>query len=682
MSAAFCVIGAPALPPTSPATRSSTSSVGAAQTEVNTFPEHEFSSYFSGNTVQICPVGALTAQPYRFAARPWDLTTLESTSSTRLLGARVVLQSSQDRLVRILGVDSDAVNWSWLSDKERFSYEATDSSTRLTEPRLRAGGGGSTGGLKVSRWNTAIDKAVEALATASDPSRIGVLGGARLTLEAQYAWAKLLKGLGGIDNVDAQLADGLPADVVLGMPRATIAEAFQPGGVVVLLGPDLKEELPTLYLRLRHALENDGVSLIELTPQASSLSHYASARLHALSGTTGQVAAAVADGMVGTSVSGVEPADLSAAADLLKSGRQVTVIVGRANLAEDPQHVVSAMAAIQRIAPNTKFLSALRRSNIHGALEMGLTPGFLPGGQKLGTEVDGWPMAATTPGMDATAIVDAAANGKIDTLLLLGADPVKDFPDRDLIAEAMERVGTVIAVDTFETASVELADVILPATMFGEADGTFMNLEGRISPLVSKVTGPGQTRHDWIIATDLAIAAGGDLGFGSLDEIRAEMSAVVPGFETVDWDVAGVQSDGPVTTATRSWQPDISSSVPVAQSDDYGLRLIIDRKLWDLGTLVQNSSSLHHLAEPAVMAVNSADATRLGLAHGDTVPMTGGGVTLDAVVSVQPTIPRGAARISHALPGLDPGVFVRSGQPVTELRPAPASAKAAEPEGD
>ena len=233
-----------------------------ASTQVNTFPDHPFSSYFSGNTVQICPVGALTAGPFRFRARPWDMAQAESTCTTCAVGCRVAIQTSRDDVLRYSGVDVDPVNWGWLCDKGRFDFSVVNHPDRLGEPLVRTPGGS---GLTTTRWSEALTRAADAL-EAAPADRIGVIGGARLTNEAAYAWAKLAKGVLGTDNVDAQLGDGLPADLVLGLPKATIDEACAPGTTVVLLGPDIKEELGVLYLRLRHAAVEDGVRIVEIAP--------------------------------------------------------------------------------------------------------------------------------------------------------------------------------------------------------------------------------------------------------------------------------------------------------------------------------------------------------------------------------------------------------------------------------
>src|SRR5688572_20964252 len=241
-----------------------------ANTQVNTFPDAPFSSYFSGNTVQICPVGALLASPYRFRARPWDLEQVESTCTQCAVGCRIAVQSSRDKLTRYLGLDSDPVNHGWLCDKGRFSFEAVNSDLRIGHPLLRRGDE-----LVEAAWADALDAAATALGdarTGFGPESIGVIGGARLANEDAYAWAKLAKGVIGTDSVDCQLGDGLPADVVLGLPRATIDEACSASAVVLLCG-DIKEELPVLYLRLRGAALGDTkVPLIELAPRGSGRS--------------------------------------------------------------------------------------------------------------------------------------------------------------------------------------------------------------------------------------------------------------------------------------------------------------------------------------------------------------------------------------------------------------------------
>jgi NADH-quinone oxidoreductase subunit G len=541
-----------------------------SQTQVNTFPGHPFASYFSGNTVQICPVGALTATPYRFKARPWDLEATESTCTSCSVGCRVVVQSSRNKVLRYQGADVDPVNWGWLCDKGRFDFEAVNSEERLGSPLVRDEGLL----LKDGTWSEALQRATSAIKAGLEsggPEGLAVLGGARLTNEDAYAWTKLVKGLLGSDNVDAQMGDGLPAEVVLGLPRATIDDACRPGGAVILIGADLKDELPVLYLRLRHAVENDGVNVVEVSSAASGTTALAGQSLHYRPGGLVAVVKALLAGNVGNPVADVEPPQVRAAAALL-ADRQVTVIVGRSNLAEAGATLAAAASVIAEARPEVRFLSGLRRANVHGALELGMAPGLLPGQVTLDAGRDWfgshWPTVPSAVGLDADGILRAAADGKVDTLILLGADPIADFPDRDIAERGLAGARTVIAVDQFLTESVKQADVILPAAGYAEVAGTTTNIEGRVSTLTRKVTPPGTAQPDWVIATDIAFRLGLDLGLESPEQIWKEIEAVAPGFAGVTYDlVHGPEGrDGVLVPLPRS-SASILSTLPEPTGD-------------------------------------------------------------------------------------------------------------------
>jgi len=511
-----------------------------AQTQVNTFPDHPFASYFSGNTVQICPVGALLSRPYRFQARPWDLDQVESTCTTCSVGCRVAVQSSRNEVVRYQGVDVDAVNWGWLCDRGRFDFQALHHEDRLGSPLVRDGDA-----QVPAPWSEALRRAGDAIKGALEttgPAGIGVVGGARLTNESAYAWAKLAKGVIGTDNVDCQLGDGLPAEAVLGLPRATIDQACAPGGSVLVLGVDLKEELPVLYLRLRHAVREDGATLVELVPGGTGTSELAAHSLVHAPGAVADVAAQlVADQPADAGGLGADV--IAAAAEALRRG-PVTVVLGRGNVADRADLVGTAAVRLLEGLRDVRFLSGLRRGNVHGALDAGLAPGILPGRISLddgrAALHDHWSTVPAARGLDTHGILAAAADGKLDVLVLLGADPLGDFPDHELARRALAGARTVIAVDTFPNASVRQADVVLPAAAYAETDGTTTNLEGRISRLSQKVTPPGTARADWVIAAELAYRLGDDLRLESLDDIFTELAAVAPSHAGLTLDHVGV----------------------------------------------------------------------------------------------------------------------------------------------
>ncbi len=636
------------------------------QTQVNTFPNEPFSSYFSGNTVQACPVGALTATPFRFKARPWDLEAVESTSTTDSVGSRIVIQSSRDQVLRYLGVDSDPVNWGWLSDKERFSFEYVNSDGRLTVPLMADGDD-----LVETTWSAALAAAAEALAGA-DPGAVGFVGGARLTNEAQYAWTRLAKGVIGTDNLDAQLADGLPAEVVMGLPRATIDQACEKNGTIILLGPDPKEELAALFLRLRHAVVFDGAKLIELTPQGTGLSGQAQVRLHARPGEQGAVARAIVTGEISGEVGGVAEAALRAAHALVAGDGPVTVVLGRASLADDASFTVDAAQALASI-DGVRFLSALRRGNVHGALDMGMAPGLLPGRQDLvagrSTFEAGWGQTPTVPGLDSTGILEAAADGRLDVLVLLGADPLVDFPDADLAERAVTGARTVIAVDLFHTASVDRADLVLPAAGFAETDGTTTNLEGRVTVLRQKVTPPGTARADWMIAAELGRRLGSDFDTNSPTELWAQVVARSAAHADLDLDTLSApgNGDGLVVGAGSVAAPAFPEA-EVPAHDGHGFRLVVDRKLYDSGSQVRFSPSLAGLAPGTTVRVAWAEADKLGIDDGTTVSVVSPAGTLRLPLERDASVPAGIAAVAFAQGDHHVGELIDHSSPVTDIR--------------
>ncbi|MGH9105789.1 MAG: molybdopterin-dependent oxidoreductase, partial [Acidimicrobiales bacterium] len=522
-------------------------------TEVAIYPGQPFVSNFSGNIVQICPVGALLAKPYRFKARPWDLEQVETTCTLCAVGCRVAAQSSSDQVVRFIGVDSDPVNWGWLCDKGRFGFEALNSPERLTRPLVRRPAEGGTELVEAS-WAEAYAEITSHLDGAGG-ERVALIGGARLPNEDAYAWSKLARTVLHTDNVDAQLGDGLPADVVASLPRATIDQVCT-APLIVTIAPDLKEELPVLHLRLRHAVVEWGAPLIEISPAPTGLTSRAGQSLRYSPGQLAELARALCGREAVTAdVAGVPAAEAEraraaiAAATGAGAGEgtarasapdeeaggatcRVAVVIGRPSVAEPAEGAAEAALTLATL-PGVAFLPALRRSNVHGAIDLGLAPGLLPGRVSL---EDGrrwyeqhWGASLPSePGLGALAVLERAAAGQMGTIFLLGADPIADCPDKALATLALQGAGFVVAVDAFANESTAHADVVLPAATYTERRGSFTNIEGRLTWLGQKVTAPGAARPDWMIAVELASRLGADLGVGSLEELWAEIEAVSP----------------------------------------------------------------------------------------------------------------------------------------------------------
>jgi NADH-quinone oxidoreductase subunit G len=666
--------------------------------EVAVFPERPFTSYFSGNTVQICPVGALTSVPYRFKSRPWDLEQVESTCTYCSVGCRIAVQSSAGSLVRYLGIDSEPVNHSWLCDRGRYGFEACSSPDRLTSPLLRR-----DGELVPIGWNEALRVVAEAVGDGT----VGIIGGARLANEDAYAWSKLARTVIGTDNIDAQLGDGLPAELVLSLPRATIAQACSAKAVIVLAG-DLREELPVLYLRLRTAAVHDGVPVIDCSPVHTSLTEAASSVTYRPGETV-----ALARGLVGARVSadipGTTAEQLAAALAILRpaleaapDGAGIVVVLGRPSLTESPAQLAAAAAVMAEAWPGARFLPALRRANVLGALDMGLAPGVLPGRVSLEDGRDWfaakWGSLPESRGLDTTEMLEAAANGEIATLVLLGADPLGDFPDRDLATRALESVRFLIAIDTLPSSSTLLADVVLPAASSVERTGTTTNIEGRVSRLAQKLVAPGFARADWVIAAEIADMLGGDLGFEHIEDIWEEIERVAPahfgctltsllspafddgivvpvratavtprriepidpmatpGITSVDEQAAPLYSGAVTAPAERSdtagvlGRPALMTVTPgqftapaSPPRDGYAFRIVTRRSLYDYGTLVQGAPSLAPLVPSQALRLRTKEIQQLGVREGDSVRVHTAAAELVVPVVADDTLPPGVA---------------------------------------
>ncbi|NNN00616.1 MAG: NADH-quinone oxidoreductase subunit NuoG [Acidimicrobiaceae bacterium] len=652
--------------------------------EVAPSPTQPFDSVFSGNTVQICPVGALTAKPYRFSARPWDLDQVESTCTTCAVGCRVAVQSSGNRLTRVLGVDSDPVNHGWLCDKGRFTLDSIDgnesssdplsAATRIKEPLVRR-----DGVLSPVSWGVALAEAARLLERAShQPGGVGAIGGAALTNEGAFAWQRLVRDVLHSENIDAQYGDGLDAALIQALPRATIDEAANARTLVTLCG-DLREELPVLFLRLRENVVRQHNSIVELSFGASALRSVATVSLAVRAGEAHVVAQAL-----GRSGGGVPQGaafsedDLLAARRLIgESGEGVVFVVGRANLAERAPVIESAVRYLAERFPDAKFLPALRRSNVVGALDMGLSPQLRPG--------RGFDPGST--GRDCAQQLAALSDGSQRALLLLGGCLLGNVLDVVQASAALERADVVV-VTGHGGATLAYADVVLPAAVQHERTGTVTNIEGRVTSVVPKIVAPGSAWPDVAIAAELAELLGQSLGLDSIEMAAkaieestgypalsvlndATDGVVVgrhspsttprpldpmanPGIRSVESAGLGALS-GATTTTHASSAPSPASAtlelvgagrgVEVPLVDAYSLRLNLSRRLYDQGIAVQGSAALANLTARAVLHLNHFDLDRLGVVTGDLVTMNAARGAVRLPVELDDSVPRGCVEV-------------------------------------
>jgi NADH-quinone oxidoreductase subunit G len=654
--------------------------------EVAPSPTQPFDSVFSGNTVQICPVGALTAKPYRFSARPWDLEQVESTCTTCAVGCRVAVQSSGNRLTRVLGVDSDPVNHGWLCDKGRFTLDSIDGNetstdylsakSRITDPLVRR-----DGVLTPVSWSEALREAAQLLRSASSvPGGVGAIGGAALTNEGAFAWERFLRGVLDTDHIDAQYGDGLDGALLQALPRATIDEAANARTVVTLTG-DLREELPVLFLRLREGAVKRASSVVELSFGSSALRSLATVSLAVRPGEAHVVAQALGQsgGGVPQGVAFSEDELLAARRLIGETGEGVVFVVGRPNFAESPAVMESAVRILAEQFPAAKFLPALRRSNIMGALDMGLSPQLRPG--------RGFDAGST--GRSALEQLAALRAGTQKGLLLLGGCLLGNVLDVAAAKEALE-AAEVVVVTGHGGATLAYAQVVLPASVQYERTGTVTNIEGRVTSVAAKIVAPGSAWPDVAIAAELAEEFGQSLGLGSIDLTAKAIEETtgypalsvlndavsdgvvvgrpgsatprhpldpmaIPGIRSVETTGLGAHSGATVSVdATSSpelvgatWsQVRAGLGVEVPLVDAYSLRLNVSRRLYDQGIAVQGSEALANLKAVSVLHLNHFDLDRLGVATGDVVTLNGARGSVRLPVALNDSVPRGCVEVA------------------------------------
>ena len=453
-----------------------------------------FDSYFSGNTVQICPVGALTGAAYRFRARPFDLVSSPSVCEHCASGCAQRTDHRRGVVLRRLAGDDPAGNEEWNCDKGRWAFTYTRVGDRITTPMVRD----DDGDLRTASWPEAIGRAAAALAG----TRTGVLVGGRVTAEDAYAYSKFTRIALGTNDIDfrarphsAEEADFLAARVA-GHVDVTYRD-LESAPVVVLAGFEPEDESPIVFLRLRKAVRQRGLPVLTIAPFASRGSVKLGARLI-------------------STVPGGEAAALSnLTGDELLTRAGAIILLGE-RLATSP----GALSAAARLADATGARLAWipRRAGERGALDAGCLPNLLPGGRMVTDPVarqqisDFWSIdeLPVHPGRDASAVLAATAAGEIDTLLIGGVEPT-DLTDPHAALAAIEAAGFVISLEMRESAVTALADVVFPVAPVAEKGGSFTDWQGRGRPFDAAL--PSNAASDLRVLQTLADELGVDLGF-------------------------------------------------------------------------------------------------------------------------------------------------------------------------
>ncbi|WP_025272569.1 NADH-quinone oxidoreductase subunit G [Haloglycomyces albus] len=583
----------------------------SALEQVGIYEDEPFDSYFSGNTVQICPVGALTSTQYRFQARPFDLVSSDSICEHCSAGCAQRTDHRRGKTLRRLAGEDPAVNEEWNCDKGRWASDYIEATDRITEPLVRD----ENGRLQPTSWPEALRAAADGLRQARDEAGVGVLPGGRLTVEDSYAYSKFARIALNTNDIDfrsrphsSEEAEFLANAVAGRFPAngAVTYEALESAGTVVSVGLEAEEECPILFLRLRKAAEKHGLNVKVVAPYATNGTRKMGAELVdcAPGGEAQLLAEWTREGPVREA--------LSEEGAVILLGERLATVEG-------------ALSSAVRLARETGATLAWvpRRAGDRGAVEAGCLPGMLPGGGLSEYPADRdllaryWDVDSLPEknGRNAFDLLATAAEADLGGLLLGGVDPY-DFVDAPAIEAALYATRFIVSLEIRHSAVTRVANVVLPVAPVSDKAGAFFNWEGRLRGF--EATFDTEYKSDHEILDALAETMGYKLGLADVHEVRAE--------------VAGLPDP-----MTRQPAPEVEpASLP---SPGAGKAVLGTwRQLLDGGSLQENNRHLAECAPDPVVRLSRHTAASIGAEEGSgvTVGTTIGSITLPLRVTAMP----------------------------------------------
>ncbi|WP_297373931.1 NADH-quinone oxidoreductase subunit NuoG [Acidiferrobacter sp.] len=591
---------------------------------IGTYVEASVDSELSGNMIDLCPVGALTSKPFRYSARSWELVAKSSVSPHDCVGANLLVETRRNQVMRVLPQENEAVNETWISDRDRFSYTALDKSARLTVPLLRV-----DGQWRETDWDVALEAAAAGLrevVAANGAAALAALASPQATVEEGYLLARLMRGLGS-DNVDHRLRESdvrdddiAPAYPALGIEIAELERV----DAVVLVGSNIRKDQPLLAHRLRKAFL-DGARIAVINPMDFAFTFDPAAKtIVAPSGlpeALGRLVVA-ASACTGSPM----PPDVAAWTEGLEVFGAERKTAEWLCVAERPLILLGTLAACHPEAAVLRSLAAAL-GDITGA-----PVGFLPPGNSAGLWLAGVvPQRAAlgvrrpVPGRPASAMWDGSQKG----FLLVDAEPVTDGADGGRARAALQAARFVVALSAFRSEALDYAHVLLPMAPFTETDGSFVNAAGYWQAFEAAVAPRGDARPGWKILRVLAEKCGvPDLAFDSSAAVRAAI--------------------GDLRAAVSRHEPMVLKGRAVRAP---GFERIAEVGLYDSDSIVRHCEVLHKTADRGspILGVNEGEALRLGLAGGIGVRVTMGEAQAVLEVVIDHRVPDGAAYIPAAL---------------------------------
>jgi NADH-quinone oxidoreductase subunit G len=645
----------------------------AADTFVGTHNGHPYVAPFSGNIVELCPVGALTSQPYRFRARPWDIEGAGGICTLCPSQCNVEFTVRDEKVMRVLARDARAggsgggpvgnadVDDGWLCDKGRFAYQAIHVDERITQPLVRDGGE-----LRVVSWERAMDAAA---GLARHRGAVGALVGGQATNEEGFLLQRLLREALQSSDIDSGVGEAVAPELL----RALAAPGLQASvpdiefaHTVLVVGCEPLDDAPILDLRIRKGVRRRGVRLVVASARPSALDPNAGLIRRYEPGGEAAFLTGLDRGLGADDDVGADFAEL--ARYLREGGEDIVILWGQRRLEENALRALLSIADRLGLADHegAGLLEIPAGGNGRGLREAGATPGMGPGYATLsrsgsdGSDGSGGP----GPGRGARQIAQAAADGDITALYLFQTDPLRDQPDRALWESALKRAALVVAQATVLTEGLaEHANVIFPAESHAEKEGTVVHPDGRLQRMRTAIAHPGAVRSGWSVIAELCRRAGLDTGVLTSPMVFAQLVEAVPFYRGltleeiagrgVRWQEREAASEFPAADAAAAPGLVPMPAAAAARVNGGGaangaLRLGTYRPIW-AAPEVEISPALRFTVAAQQVELSPEDAQRLGIGAGDAVRVSQNGSSLKAIAHVRTGVPAGTAFLAEGI---------------------------------
>jgi NADH-quinone oxidoreductase subunit G len=645
-----------------------------AETFVGTYDGHPYVAPFSGNIVELCPVGALTSQPYRFRARPWDIEQGSGICTLCPAQCNVTFTVRDERVERVLARDyigNEGVDDGWLCDKGRFAYQAIHVDQRITRPLVR-----EADELREVSWARAFETAA---ALAKHAGRVGAVVGGQASNEEGFLLQRMLRdGLSSHDIDSRQTPSSHPPKPIgAALAKALATPELQASvpdiefaHTVLVIGSDLRDDAPILDLRVRKGVRRHGVKLLVASARPNALDPNAAVVARYAPGADHEFVAALHRGLDGEPNLGETIDEL--VAQLRDGGEDVVIIYGERIGAQAADGVLRLAQRLDVAHPGAGLLAIPGGANGRGLREAGCVPDALPGYA-----------AAAVPGRSTSEIAHALADGELTALYLLQADPIRDEPDRALWERALHSASVVVAHASVLTEGLkEHATVIFPAESHAEKNGTVTHPDGRIQRLRIAIAHPGEVRAGWSVLSELARRCGAaELGVETAQQAFDQLVAAVPQYAGLSLDeiaghgvrwpeheAAATQWAGDGDATNTDDDADVAPQNGRPRPTEEQLALGTYRSIW-AAPEVEISPSLQYLIATQLVELSPQDAARYQIDDGEEIVIRQNGTLLNGTAHVRTGIPEGSAFLAE-------GIAADSANRLTEPLVAVQSARA------